>query len=49
MICRTLGLIVIVALTILAVPLAAEAQQPAKMPRVGVLRVDSHAHQANGL
>ena len=33
----TVGLIVIVALTILAVPLAAEAQQVAHIPRVGFL------------
>jgi putative ABC transport system substrate-binding protein len=37
MICRTLGLIVIVALTILAVPLAAEVPQVANIPRVGFL------------
>jgi putative tryptophan/tyrosine transport system substrate-binding protein len=37
MICRTLGLIVIVAFTILAVPLAAEVQQVAHIPRVGFL------------
>jgi putative tryptophan/tyrosine transport system substrate-binding protein len=39
MICRTLGLIVIVALTILAVPLAAQAQQARQVPRIGFLQV----------
>lgn len=39
--CHPLGLIVIVALTILAVPLAAEAQQPTKVYRIGVLSAAS--------
>ena len=37
MILKTLGLIVILALGILSVPLSSEAQQPAKVPRIGVL------------
>lgn len=35
--CRTVGCIVVLALSMLAAPLAAEAQQAGKVPRLGVL------------
>jgi putative ABC transport system substrate-binding protein len=38
---RIVVLIVLYALALLTVPRAAEAQRPAKIPRVGILRVDS--------
>jgi putative ABC transport system substrate-binding protein len=38
---RAIGLILTLALGILAAPLAAEAQQPGKVPRIGVLTSDS--------
>ncbi len=38
---RALGLLVTLALGILAAPLAADAQQPAKTPRIGMLRMGS--------
>ena len=38
-----IGLIVILALGILAAPLAADGQPPAKVPRIGVLAMGSSA------
>jgi len=37
---RTIGLIVTLALGLLLAPLAADAQQPAKVPRIGFLRAE---------
>jgi len=44
---RTIGLIVILALGILAAPLATEAQAPAKVPRIGFLGVASASSYAS--
>ena len=39
--CRGVGFLVILALGLLVAPLAAEAQQPAKVPRIGLIRLGS--------
>jgi putative tryptophan/tyrosine transport system substrate-binding protein len=44
---RTVGYIVTLILSILATPLAAEAQQLTKVPRIGVLSVSSSAVEAS--
>jgi len=43
----TLGCIVTLTLSLLATPLAADAQRAGKVPRIGVLSTNSHASEAS--
>jgi hypothetical protein len=46
---KAFALIVMLALGLLVAPLAANAQQPGKVYRIGFLSTDPHAHQAKAL